>query len=122
MGQVAIAINGRRYEVNCDDGEEDRLRQLAEGVDRRVRTLAASVGQVGEVRLLLLTCLLMQDELTEAGRGEATTAAGEARYDASATGRPPATVADPRAGPDLGDELDRLAERIEAVAAQLKRP
>ena len=121
MGQVAIAINGRRYEVNCDDGEEDRLRQLAEGVDRRVRTLAASVGQVGEVRLLLLTCLLMQDELTEAGRGEATTPAGEAGDDAGATGRPPAT-ADPGAGPNIGDELDRLAERIEAVAAQLKRP
>jgi cell division protein ZapA len=122
MGQVAIAINGRRYEVSCDDGEEDRLRQLAEGVDQRVRTLAASVGQVGEVRLLLLACLLMQDELTEAGRGVASTAAGSVAEEA-ASARPPAS---PAAGlgidAGMGEEIDRLAKRIEAVAAQLKQP
>jgi cell division protein ZapA len=107
MAQVAIAINGRRYEVNCDDGEEDRLRQLAEAVDRRVRTLGAAVGEVGEVRLLLLTCLLMQDELMEGAGGEGTTAAGRISS---------------AAGPGVGNEIDHLAERIEAVAAQLKRP
>lgn len=117
MGQVTIAINGRRYEVNCDDGEEDRLRQLAVGVDRRVRTLAASVGQVGEARLLLLTCLLMEDELIEVGRSDAVAATGAAD-DAAVIGPPTSTAA--RVGPGLGDEIDRLAERIEAVATQLK--
>ena len=121
MGQVAIAINGRRYNVNCDDGEEDRLRLLAAGLDRRVRALAASVGQVGENRLLLLTCLLLEDELAEAGRGAAAVAAvglaagGNAGGDAEA-GR--AAVADVA----IDGDIDRLAERIEAVAAQLKHP
>ncbi|MFO1154596.1 MAG: cell division protein ZapA [Rhodospirillales bacterium] len=103
MGQVAIAINGRRYEVNCDDDEEDRVRQLAERVDQRIRSLAESVGQVGEVRLFLLTCLLMEDELEEAGRE------GNAAVDGDGT------------APLAGDAIDRLATRIEAVAAQLKQ-
>ncbi len=115
MGQVAIAVNGRRYEVNCDDGEEDRLRLLAEGLDRRVRALAGSVGQVGEVRLLLLTALLMEDELIEAGRNGAAIAAGG---HAVGIGRAPPTAADAA----IGEEIDRLAKRIEAVAARLKQP
>jgi hypothetical protein len=70
---------------------------------------------VGEVRLLLLTCLLMQDELTEAGRGE------EAAKVASA-GPSAASEAGAGTAAGMGEEIDRLAERIEAVAAQLKQP
>ncbi|MFO1128323.1 MAG: cell division protein ZapA [Rhodospirillales bacterium] len=114
MPLVAISVNGRRYEVNCGDGEEDRLRQLADGVDQRVRSLATSVGQAGEVRLLLLTCLLLQDELIEARRDPAAIG-GDGT---------PAAAAAAAAGfdPAFAEELGRLAERIEVVAAQLKQP
>ena len=65
MAQVTVTINGRKYDISCDNGEEAHLTQLAEYVDRRVHELVAKVGQVGDARLLVMTSLLCADELSE---------------------------------------------------------
>lgn len=65
MPQVEVAINGRNYEIACDDGEEAHLAQLGEYVDRRVKELITAVGQVGDSRLLVMASLLIADELAE---------------------------------------------------------
>ncbi len=65
MAQVTVTINGRKYDISCDNGEEAHLTQLAEYVDRRVDELVAKVGQVGDARLLVMTSLLCADELSE---------------------------------------------------------
>lgn len=66
MAQVQVTVNGRNYSVVCDDGEEAHLTDLAQYVDGRVSELAASVGQIGEGRLMLMAGLLITDELAEA--------------------------------------------------------
>ena len=65
MPQVDVNINGRRYQIACDAGQEDHLAQLAEYVDKRVQKLVGAVGQVGDARLLVMTSLLVADELSE---------------------------------------------------------
>ncbi len=65
MPQLSISINGRTYQVACDDGEEEHLTAVAEYVDKHVTELAESVGNVGETRLLLMAALLIADELSE---------------------------------------------------------
>ena len=66
MPLVNVMVNSRAYTIACDDGEEDHLRELAGHVDAKVRELLASVGQVGESRLLLMAALLIADEHHEA--------------------------------------------------------
>lgn len=65
MAQVEVSINGRSYEIACDDGQEDHLAQLGDYVDRRVKELVTAVGQVGDSRLLVMVSLLIADELAE---------------------------------------------------------
>ena len=65
MAQVDVAINGKSYRIACDDGQEDHLLQLAAFVDQRIQELVASVGQVGDARLLVMASLLISDELSE---------------------------------------------------------
>ena len=65
MAQVDVLINGKSYNVACDDGQEDHLLQLAGYVDQRVQDLVNSVGQVGDARLLVMASLLISDELSE---------------------------------------------------------
>lgn len=63
MGQVSVIINGRNYRLACSDGEEGRLLELASHVKARVEQLIREFGQVGDDRLLLMTALLVTDEL-----------------------------------------------------------
>jgi cell division protein ZapA len=62
MPLVNVMVNSRAYTIACDDGEEEHLRELSAHVDGKVKELLASVGQVGDQRLLLMAALLIADE------------------------------------------------------------
>jgi cell division protein ZapA len=66
MGQVSVPVNGRSYAITCEDGQETRIRRLAQYVDAKVAEFVGSVGQAGEARLLLLAALVIADELSDA--------------------------------------------------------
>lgn len=69
MGQITLNVNNRPYTLACRDGEEAQLVYLAAYVNDRLGELVDKVGQVGEERLLLMTALLLADELQEVQRG-----------------------------------------------------
>jgi len=66
MAQVSVRINGRHYQVACEDGQEAHLQKLAAYIDERVAELVRDVGQVGDARLLVMAGLLIADELADA--------------------------------------------------------
>jgi cell division protein ZapA len=112
MSQVGVTVNGRPYKIAGDDGQEPRIRRLAQYVDAHVGEFVKSIGQVGEARLLLLAALVIADELSDANEAlqqersrlrAAETEAGDAA-DAAASG------------------VHGIAQRIEALAARLESP
>jgi len=107
MGQVNVTINGRAYQVACDDGQEQHLTALAAYVDRRVGELTAAMGQIGDARLLVMASLLIADELADA---QAAGAPGNAQPEAFADSGE--TV--------LANGIEALARRIEDIAARLE--
>jgi cell division protein ZapA len=112
MGQVTVPMNGRSYTVTCDDGQETRIRRLAQYVDAKVAEFVVSVGQVGEARLLLLAALVIADELSDAkgvlgrepNRAQTIGAEGSAHADA------------------LAESVHDVAKRLEAIATRLETP
>lgn len=62
MAKAEIQINNKRYSIACAPGQEDRVAQLSQKLDRRVRTIADAVGDLGEARLLLIAALALLDE------------------------------------------------------------
>lgn len=101
MATVSVEINGRPYPVGCADGQEARVRALAEQFDAYVGQVAADVGQVGDIRLFLMAALLLADELHEARTALSGTDAGGDAGEAAARA------------------LTLAAERIEKLAAAL---
>lgn len=108
MAQVSVVVNGRSYAVTCDDGQEQHLLRLAADVEHRVGKLVATIGQVGQERLLLLVSLLLADEVAEKLDGGSAAPASE----------PAPSAAGDQA---LGDELRTLARRIETMAHRLQQ-
>jgi cell division protein ZapA len=105
MAQITVSINGRGYPVACSDGEEQRITELARYIDAKVKGFAQELGQIGEARLLVLTALVLADELAEAQEGASRPHGGNgaAREDAKVL-----------------SGIENLAMRIEAVAARLE--
>jgi cell division protein ZapA len=92
MAQISVTVNGRPYQMGCDDGTEDHVRELAAFIDSHVQNLVREVGQVGEARLLLMAAMLVSDEL----------ATSSAERD------------------EMKTELNSAAGRIDRLAARLK--
>ena len=66
MAHVIVQVNGRPYTMQCPDGEEDHLRELAALLDSEVLRVKQSVGSVGDIRLLVMSGLMVADRLSEA--------------------------------------------------------
>lgn len=108
MPQVTVVVNGRSYTIACEPGEEDRVRQLGRSIDAKVVGFAKDAPQAGEARLLVMAALMLADELSEARE-----ALRRARSGAGAA----VGIADEEA---LASGIERLALRIETVAARLE--
>jgi cell division protein ZapA len=68
MAQVVVEVNGRPYTMQCADGEEPHLRDLANALDAEVAKIRQGVGAVGDIRLLLMAGLMVADQLAESQR------------------------------------------------------
>jgi cell division protein ZapA len=113
---ISLTVHGRSYQVTCDEGQESHLMKLAQHIDRKMAELEGSVGQLGEQRLLFMTCLLIADELFDAQRQVDGLKAGRAPAGAAATTQGGGGAADEQAT----HALDACARRIEAIAARLQ--
>jgi len=110
MAKVEIEVNGRGYQVTCEDGQEMRLKDLAAYLDRHVAELVESLGQIGEARLLLLSALTVCDELFEARAKARERDEASRPLDAGATGAAIDTVETARR------RVEHLAERLAEAA------
>jgi cell division protein ZapA len=104
---VNVTINGRVYDIACDDSQVARVHVLGREVDARAQHLLGSVGSVSDSRLLVMVGLLLADELAEA------------REELSKIGNEVGAAAEGDA--KLAGLIDSLALRIEAIATRLER-
>ncbi len=113
MGQVVVKVNGRDFALSCADGQEPRIRRLAQYVDAKIGEFIAALGQIGEARLVLLAALVIADELSDANE-----ALLQERNRLRASGDPPGEA--PEVSEAVASGIRGIAERIEAIAARLE--
>ncbi len=111
MAQVSVTIDGRKYRLACDEGEEARLEQLAGMVDDKIGELRQSFGEVGDQRLVVMAALTFADQAAEA-RDKAE----DERERAGADAERAKAVAETLDG--LGARLEELAARLAGGAAE----
>src|SRR6516225_4476793 len=59
MAHVSVTIDGRKYRLACNEGEEARLESLAGLIDD-------TFGEIGDQRLVIMAALTIADNLAEA--------------------------------------------------------
>ena len=118
MPQVSVTINGRKFRVACEEGQENHLTKLAADLDGRIEKLRAEHGEIGDARLTIMAALTLEDELAELGgklRGL------EAEFATLQDAR--VTVADRAKATQaaLSAALNSAAERIEGMTKRLNQ-
>lgn len=66
MPEVNVEINGRKYRMACDEGQEPHLEMLAQSFNRKIDELRGSFGEIGDNRLTVMAGIAALDELYEA--------------------------------------------------------
>ncbi|MEH6401784.1 MAG: cell division protein ZapA [Sneathiella sp.] len=100
MASVTVKVNGRPYPIVCGDGEEDHLKYLAEFVNKKAKDLNGMATTASEGQLLLMTSLLIADDLFQA-------------YETIEKLKS-------ESGLEHSPDIEVLAEKIEAIAERLE--
>lgn len=103
MPQIEISLNGRRYPVACQEGEQERVRSVAAFVDGRLAELKASALHASDTQLLVMVSLLMADELFDMRQHVKDGLVGDDRELASVIAR-------------LTSQVESLTDRVEGAA------
>jgi cell division protein ZapA len=107
MPTVTIPLNGRNYDIACGPGEEERVQEVGARLRERMESIARSLGNAQENFLFAVTSLLLADELEQREK-ELNQARGQLRESAQ------------HREINLANTLERLAGRIESIAARLE--
>lgn len=126
MTEVAIEIGGRVYEVACQSGEEHFLQSAATKLDAEARALIGQIGRMPEVRMLLMSGLMLSDRTAglsdELEKVKSELEATREKLAALESAPPPrperievAVIPDA-----VKDTLAEIAARTEALAGQVE--
>ncbi len=116
MGEVLVSISGRPYRLACADGEEERLAELGRALAERVGKLRGELGELGDMRLVVLVGIALIDEMQDIARdmdrlrGEMAGLTVAEREEAEAIGK---------ARDSAAVLIDEVAERLEGLAREI---
>ena len=118
MSQVIVQVNDRPYTMQCPDGEEERLRDLARLLDAEVQRIKRSVGSVGDIRILVMSGLMVADRLSEAiKRVEELEEQMRSLRESRNLAQQQTKDVEQR----FVDRLDKSSDRLEAIARDLAK-
>ena len=119
MAEVTLTINGKNYGISCDDGQEQRVIDLAHYVDSKVQDMFKAGAATTENHALVLAALIIADESFDLMENTTSAKSRGAQVESSA---------DPASTQGMGQEqeaqianaIEQLAGRIDAVADRMK--
>lgn len=118
MVQVSVTLNERNYRLECNEGEEARLMELAAYIGGHLDDMRRKFGQVGDDRLILMASLVVADELWELRSEMETlkTELAEARRDVASSQQQVKMVE-----AELSGKIGEAASRLEDLNARFPR-
>ncbi len=117
MSKVSVTLNGRAFTIGCEEGQEAYLRDLAAFLDQRVSAMSSQVGQIGDLRLLLMASLTVVDELKDAERRIESLEAHVDRLRSESANQSDQQAVERE---DLAAHIVAAAERLEMLAKALE--
>ena len=116
MAVAIVTVAGRTYRIGCEQGQEQRIDELARMLDEKIAAMRKSFGEIGDQRITVMAALEIADEGADA-RDRVSTLEAEiqALREQLATYERRETELDER----LSQSFDAAAARLERLAKDL---
>lgn len=116
MAQVTVMIDGKAYRMACEEGQEGHLTDLAAQFDRYVAHLKSQFGEIGDLRLTVMSGIMVMDELTETQR---RLKAVESDLENLKRNRDAVLASSSRTEESVAVALEEMSQRILAIASKV---
>lgn len=116
MPEVNVEIDGKKFRMACEDGQEEHLLGLAARFSNQVTALRGQFGEIGDNRLVVMAGIAVLDELAEAERRIAALNADIAQL--STAGRE-LTLEAEELERNFAKRLADAARKVEAIATAI---
>ena len=116
MAQVTVSIDGKAYRMACEEGQEEHLATLAHRFDRYVGHLKHQFGEIGDLRLTVMSAIMVMDELAE---NERTISGLRSELDALRRSSDAALARSETADHQLVEALAEVTGHVERLTARL---
>lgn len=117
MPEVNVEINGRKYRMACEEGQEHHLLGLATRFNQQVDGFKGTFGEIGDNRLTVMAGIAVLDELAEAERRIAAL-----EQDVAALSQAGQSISGEAEALErrFAKRLNEAARKIEAIAAVIE--
>ncbi len=117
MAEISVEIDGRKYRMACEDGQEAHVRDLATRFSNYVEGLKGEFGEAGDTRLTVMAALTVMDDL-KAVQDELASAKDALDQLAFKSNK----LVEERDAleEDFAKQIIMVSERVELLAAQLE--
>jgi cell division protein ZapA len=127
VAEVTIYINGRSYDISCDNGQEGRIVDLASYIDKKLQAISRSGAAYNDAHLMVLTSIVLADEIFDAHENAAAVVQSPRAVRGGAAAAVAVAAPVPVLQPAINrDEelavlkvLEQITKRIEGVASRV---
>ncbi|AVX03336.1 cell division protein ZapA [Maritalea myrionectae] len=117
MAEIQVEIDGRKYRMACEDGQEGHVRGLADRFSTYVEGLKSEFGEVGDVRLTVMAAITVMDDM-KALEDELKNAKSALEQLSAKSNN---LIADrDQLEENFANQVMMIAERVETLAKQLE--
>ena len=109
MPVVNVHIGKRDYQLACGEGQEERLYQLAKELSKHISTLSKQLNETNDSILLVMTALMLQDQIEELQQQQGAGQADDAKASATALENEEA----------LAEALDAVSDYVDTIAGRM---
>lgn len=109
-------IDGKAYRMACEEGQEGHLTELAAQFDRYVSHLKSQFGEIGDLRLTVMSGIMVMDELSETNR---RLQALESEVDNLKRNRDAVLAGNSRLEEGIAGALEEASQKILSLAAKV---
>lgn len=122
MAEVTLTINGKNYNIACDDGQEQRVIDIAYYVDSKVKEMFKAGAATTENHALVLAALVIADESFDLMENATTTKSRGEQQDTAAEQEQikQAKESLEKQEAQIATAIEKLADRIDSVADRMK--